>query len=186
MNQPNNKRHQDTAKRIQDAMLTLLEEKDFSHITVQDVCKISGINRSTFYRHYLDIPDLMEKLEKSIQSGIIEQWGNAAKDNTSEFISQAAICRLLSYIQEHKNFYLAYLRDYPNRGHREELNNVFDSYLLPLFENYGIVDRGHMLYYYRYTAAGCRAVISCWLEEGTPETPEEIAGILYAMLKAPQ
>lgn len=186
MNQPNNKRHQDTAKRIQDAMLALLEEKNSDRITVQDVCNASGINRSTFYRHYMDIPDLMAKLEKSIQSGIIERWGAVPDKNSTELITQKALGRLLSYIREHREFYLAYLGDYPSRSHTEEMQHLFDSYLRPLFENYGIENQSHMIYYSRYTAAGCLSVISSWLEKDEPESPEEIAGILYAMLKAPK
>ena len=184
MNQPNNKRHQDTVKRIQDAMLALLDEKDFERITVQDVCTHAEINRSTFYRHYLDIYDLMEKLERKIQSGIVQQW--TAEKDSNELITQAALQRLLTYILEHRTFYRAYLREYPSRNHREEMQKIFDGYLQPLFETYGVVGRNHMQYYYHFASAGFLTVIAQWLEQDTPESPEEIAGILYAMLRVPK
>ena len=184
MNQPNNRRHQDTVKRIQEAMLTLLDEKDFEHITVQDVCIGAEINRSTFYRHYVDIYDLMGKLEKQIQSGIVQQW--TAEKDSDELITQAALQRLLTYILEHRTFYRAYLREYPSRNHRGEMQGIFDGYLQPLFENYGVLSRNHMQYYYRFTAAGFLSVIAQWLEQDTPESPEEIARILYAMLRVPK
>lgn len=38
MNTVNNQRHQDTVRRILDAMLALLEEKAFERITVTDIC----------------------------------------------------------------------------------------------------------------------------------------------------
>ena len=34
------------------ALIELLEEKEFSQITVVDVCKKANVNRSTFYSHY--------------------------------------------------------------------------------------------------------------------------------------
>lgn len=184
MNQPNNRRHQDTVKRIQEAMLTLLDEKEFERITVQDVCTLAEINRSTFYRHYVDIYDLMGKLEKQIQSGIVQQW--AAEKGSEEPVTQAALQRLLTYILAHRTFYRAYLREYPSRNHREEMQRIFDGYLQPLFENYGVVSRNRMQYYYRFAAAGFLSVIAQWLNQEMPESPEEIARILYAMLRVPR
>lgn len=181
MNQPNNRLHQDTEKKIQDALLSLLEQKEAGDITVREVCHTANINRSTFYRHYIDISDLMDKLERQIQSGIVRQW--TAEENTDEPITQTTLCHLLTYILEQRTFYRAYLREYPSRNHREEMQQIFDGYLQPLFEEHGIVSRKHMEYYYRFSAAGFLSVLSHWLEQEQPEPPEEIAGILYAMLR---
>lgn len=40
------------ARRMDAAMLQLLEEKPFNAIIVTDVCKAAGAHRSTFYSHY--------------------------------------------------------------------------------------------------------------------------------------
>lgn len=47
---------------IEGAMLLLLQEKDFSKITIQDICREALVSRSTFYAHYLDKYDLLEKI----------------------------------------------------------------------------------------------------------------------------
>lgn len=41
-----------TARRMDEALLSLLEEKDFAYITVREICARAGVNRSTFYLHY--------------------------------------------------------------------------------------------------------------------------------------
>ena len=51
-----------TQKAIRTAFLTLLEERPLSEITVKLIVESCGINRKTFYNHYRDIPDLMEKI----------------------------------------------------------------------------------------------------------------------------
>lgn len=38
-----------TAKKMDIAFLELLEQKDFEYITVKEICKRAGVNRSTFY-----------------------------------------------------------------------------------------------------------------------------------------
>lgn len=48
---------------IRDTFLDLLKEKPIHKITIKEICEIAEINRGTFYKHYEDIYDLMQKLE---------------------------------------------------------------------------------------------------------------------------
>ena len=48
-----------TAARMDEAFLELLEKKDFAYITVKEICKKAGVNRSTFYLHYETVNDLL-------------------------------------------------------------------------------------------------------------------------------
>lgn len=51
-----------TERDIQQALLKLLESKTFRQITVADICQLSLTSRSTFYAHYLDKYDLLDKM----------------------------------------------------------------------------------------------------------------------------
>lgn len=53
-----------TKKIIKDTLIDLLNKKDIKKITVSEICKIADINRATFYRYYLDIYDLLDKIEE--------------------------------------------------------------------------------------------------------------------------
>lgn len=53
-----------TRKAIKEAFLTLIQTKEYERITVQDIAKEAMINRNTFYLHYIDKVDLMEKLSQ--------------------------------------------------------------------------------------------------------------------------
>ncbi|AKG72857.1 TetR/AcrR family transcriptional regulator [Salinicoccus halodurans] len=50
-----------TRKLIMDAFISLSEEKEFKNITVKDITEKALINRATFYYHFEDIYDLLEK-----------------------------------------------------------------------------------------------------------------------------
>ncbi len=41
----------------------LLKEKPINKITVKEICDLSELNRATFYKHYLDVYDLLDKIE---------------------------------------------------------------------------------------------------------------------------
>lgn len=43
-----------TRSLLHDALLAMLEEKDFDHITVGDIATRAGVNRTTFYDHFED------------------------------------------------------------------------------------------------------------------------------------
>ena len=46
-----------TAKNMDKALISLLEEKSFEYITVSEICKRAEVNRSTFYLHYENTVD---------------------------------------------------------------------------------------------------------------------------------
>ncbi|NLV98905.1 MAG: hypothetical protein GX034_03820 [Clostridiaceae bacterium] len=49
-----------TKIKLTDALLCLINEEDreFDEITVRDISRVSGLSRTTFYNHFLDIYDL--------------------------------------------------------------------------------------------------------------------------------
>ena len=51
-----------TRRMLQDALATLLAEKDFDKISIQDIAEASTLNRATFYDHYPDKSALLECL----------------------------------------------------------------------------------------------------------------------------
>ena len=55
-----------TRQSIKETFLELLKQKNFTKITVTEICKISEINRGTFYLHYYDIHDVLEDILNDI------------------------------------------------------------------------------------------------------------------------
>ncbi|GEB32041.1 MULTISPECIES: TetR/AcrR family transcriptional regulator [Brevibacillus] len=77
-----------TKKSMARALVSLLQEKDFSQITIKDICTRSLSSQSTFYSHYTDKYDLLEKMVKHqadffqkemAQRFVSIQHGNMAK-----------------------------------------------------------------------------------------------------------
>jgi len=46
---------------MDEALICLLEKKDFEYITIKEICQEAGVNRSTFYLHYENTRDLLEE-----------------------------------------------------------------------------------------------------------------------------
>ena len=45
-------KYYNTALLMDEALLLLLEKKDYDYITIKEICEKAGVNRSTFYLHY--------------------------------------------------------------------------------------------------------------------------------------
>ena len=56
------KRIAKTKKNLKNAMITMLGEKDFEHITITELCRAAEISRITFYSHYSDKYALLDEI----------------------------------------------------------------------------------------------------------------------------
>lgn len=66
---------------IIDSFWELLEEKPYNKITVKNITDRCQVNRNTFYYHFRDIPDLLERIIKREADEIIanyQQFENAS------------------------------------------------------------------------------------------------------------
>ena len=48
-----------TARCMNEALIHLLETKEYEYITIKEICEKAGVNRSTFYLHYVSMNDLL-------------------------------------------------------------------------------------------------------------------------------
>lgn len=55
-----------TRQLLHNAFLELLAEKPVQKVSVVELCQRAGVNRGTFYLHYHDVYDLMERMEAEV------------------------------------------------------------------------------------------------------------------------
>lgn len=168
MNTPNNKRRRESRERIERAFMELLEKSELNKISVTDICKLSAVNRTTFYANYLDIYDLAEavqtRLEGEVLSLYVEEQENRRPSH--DFL------KLFCHIKENPGIYKTYFMlnadgklRFTSYDHNEALNRFEAKY----------ID-----YHIEFFAAGLNAIIKKWLENDCRESPEEIYSILKA------
>ena len=62
---------QNTKKMLVETLLSLLEKKPLSKITVSEIVNLCDINRKTFYYHFTDVYDLLEwHLDAELQKAL--------------------------------------------------------------------------------------------------------------------
>lgn len=75
-NRKPDRRTKKTEAAIKGAVLSLIAEKDANKITIQDIADKADINRATFYLHYYDVYDALDKIENESIAKINELISN--------------------------------------------------------------------------------------------------------------
>ena len=73
-------KYYNTACLMDEALILLLEKKEYSFITVKEICEKAGVNRSTFYLHYETIDDLLSECIEYVGSKIQKKYSNKIID----------------------------------------------------------------------------------------------------------
>lgn len=97
-----------TRKLLQKALIELTIEKGFADVTVRDISERAMVNRSTFYRHYLDKYDLLSQYIEELSELIDAQdeevsWADMPDQPPDQ--PPAGLVRILKHIQANADFY---------------------------------------------------------------------------------
>ena len=101
-----------TEKQIEDSLLQLMKEQTFETISIRQLIDLAEVNRSTFYRHYLDKYDLLEKIEDRLL-GDLQTYYQKSLESACLFKLEKDF-KVEDYIHEKQNlfhFFEPYLED---------------------------------------------------------------------------
>lgn len=166
MNTPNNKRKKASQEKIEKTFLQLLQTKELSNISVTDICKISKLNRTTFYANYMDIYDLADKIREKLENNITLIY----QDEINNQYNSHNFLKLFRHIKDNQLFYKTYFK----LGFDNECKFFrYDTNLSKEYFNDQFVD-----YHIEFFKSGLNSVIKLWLKNDCKESPEEINSII--------
>lgn len=165
MNTKNNRRKQASVERIQQAFMLFLREKELSQISVSDLCKEAGINRSTFYANYADIYDLANKLCQELENEVAHLLvlESGWQQSRQEFL------KLFRHIRENQHLYTVFFK----LGYESRERTWYGAQDLQ-----GMPDQDVIHYHVAFFANGFNAIVKLWLRGGCKETPEQMCQVL--------
>ncbi|MCM3626634.1 TetR/AcrR family transcriptional regulator C-terminal domain-containing protein [Paenibacillus glycanilyticus] len=170
-----------TRQLLRDAFVELLEEMDIEKISVNKLAERATINRVTFYLHYKDIPDMLEKMADDMISDIhLVLDRSAIKSESPEVINTTMLVKLLEHIADHSKFYKVILAS--------QRTTIFTERLLRMLTGLiseGIDQRGSHSYVAKaniqkdiaiwYSSAALIGTIVSWLRADLPYSPVFLA-----------
>ena len=176
-----------TKKLIKEAFSELLEEKSLNNISIIDLTARADINRGTFYLHYKDKYDLLERIENEIIEALHEQTKNVSYLDllNANFINMPApfMINIFKYFKENSTFIKTILGPKGDPLFHNKLKKLIEANLfMKIIKS---INQDTILipekYFLNYVISAHIGVIQHWLESGMKESPEEMALILSKM-----
>ena len=166
MNTKNNKRKRESIEKIEKSFINMLQSRGINQISVTDICKETGLNRSTFYANFIDIYDLADKLKEKLEAEFSNQFSKKEQQNS---------LTMFKHIYDNQLFYKTYFK----LGYDEKHSAyIYDT---EMAEKY--LEDENIKYHIEFFKSGLNAIIKMWLAGGCKETPEEMDKILKAEYK---
>lgn len=176
-----------TAAKMDEALIFLLEKKDLEYITVKEICEKAGVNRSTFYLHYETISDLVNEALDNINQRFISYFSQSENDIIRKiksrepqdliFISRDYLLPYLQFIKDNKKVYRAAFRNPGCMQAHIRYGNLKKNIIEPVLEKFN-VPAPYQHYYTAYYIEGIMAIIKEWLNQDCSEDIETIAHVI--------
>lgn len=181
-----------TALRMDEALLALLEEKNLEYITVKEICHRAGVNRSTFYLHYETIADLVDEALEMInqrfrsyfpqqEEEILGNMGNRERENLV-LVTREYLLPYLRFIRDNKKVYRAAFRNPSSMQAHTRYGELKQQILGPILERFEI-PAAQRPYYMAYYVEGIIAIVKEWLRQDCADEVEMIADIIESCVR---
>ena len=154
-----------TKKAIRDSFIKLLNERPLKQISVRDIVDDCGINRNTFYYHFLDIPTLMETIVRDDADQLIAQF---PKISSIEECLNAIVSFSLKNKRSVLHIYRSINRDIYEQYQWRICEYAANCYLDEALSGRQIsdTDRYCIVLYFKCVSFG---LVSDWLDQGMQE-----------------
>ena len=161
---------------IRRAFMELLRKKPIQSISIKELCEAAGINRGTFYSHYTDIFDLMEKIETEMMEDFQKALKPLLDLDARELTSLKITTEIFKCLKENADICTVTLGPYGDKSFASRLINIgrekcMESYL----KHFTGATPKQVEYYYAFVSAGCIGLLEKWMAEGMITSAEEIA-----------
>jgi AcrR family transcriptional regulator len=166
---------------LRTALIELIGEKEFDAITVSEIIQRAGINRSTFYKHYLDKWDLLANCVAEtvglLQRHVLSLEDPSVDSATTDAVPDVVVW-VFEHIAEHTVFYRLMVGRHPLNLIAAELEQQVEQFIIQHAERFFPNGSAELLptpLRCRIYAASFVGAVRWWLEHGQQYTPRQMA-----------
>ncbi len=170
-----------TREAILEAFIGLMAEKDFEHITMNDIADRADINRGTIYLHYMDKFDLLDQCIETHLSQLFESC--LVGDDTAQSPSKDSLLRTFDYLEQHAFLYTTLLVNKGIPTFRNRLMAVLLQGLGEYIEMSGINQDMNKEVMAQFLASATVGVLEWWMTHSMPCPVTDIVDQLWSLLE---
>lgn len=176
-----------TAVKMNTALISLLEKKEFAYITISEICRVAGVNRSTFYLHYETMGDLLEETTRylledfrscfSIDEQAISMRFQDEELSKLNFITDEYLHPYLRYMRNHRRVFVITLSNAAQFEVEKIYQRLYKYVFDPILERFHYPE-AYRPYVMRFYLNGVNAIVTEWLKTDCRLSVEEISAVI--------
>ena len=171
-----------TAELMNQALLSLLEKKDIEFITVTEISKKAGVNRSTFYLHYDSVYELLEEtienLNKKFLSSFEGQIPATIQSKQDAFLLTDSVLRsYLAFVKQNKSALKLINRKPQLFQSKKAYQFMYDKIFYPAVSQF-LTGENERVYNLEFFTGGVSAIVHKWLALNCVTDIEEVITII--------
>ena len=176
-----------TAIRMDEALIALLEKKDFEYITIKEICDAAGVNRSTFYLHYENSSDLLKEttrymIDKHLAYYEIDKKRISLNFETCKreellFITDEYLVPYLTFIKDNQRLFKVSIQHFNSLNMDKVYGRMFEHIFNPILECFHVPENERS-YVMKFYLTGVYAIVMDWLDKNCFDDIKTITRII--------
>ena len=183
----NESKYFNTATKMDEALITLLEKKDFEYITIKEICDTAEVNRSTFYLHYENTSDLLKEttryiIDKHLAYYEIDQKRISLQFETCKreellFITDEYLVPYLKFIKDNQRLFKVSIKQFNSFNMNEVYGRMFEHIFNPILERFRVLEK-ERAYVMKFYLTGVFAIVMEWLDKNCSDDMKTVIKVI--------
>jgi AcrR family transcriptional regulator len=177
-----------TRRLLHEALRSLILQKGYDHVTVQDVIDRADVGRATFYAHFRDKDDLLMSGFDEMRKSLRQHLGMSPqpqKEPSGEGLGFARA--LFDHAQGHRREYRAHVGSRSGgtilESVHEELTSLVRAHLNEAVARRRVKPAVPVEIVTRYVVSALLALLTWWLDNDLPYTAEQMAQMVERLTR---
>lgn len=186
-----------TKRKLKVGLLSLLKERPATEITVKELCELVDINRGTFYYHYTDIYDMIDKIEEEFFeefNEIIDVITTKGIKATSKAIDKGGesgqlidpsviIEKVFEFFDENAELSSVLIGPYGDISFLQRLKELVDEKISDVWVDAGShMDEIEYELFNSFIINGYIGLLQTWLKTGRKQSPKYMANFVAKII----
>ncbi|MBP1567632.1 MAG: TetR family transcriptional regulator C-terminal domain-containing protein [Oscillospiraceae bacterium] len=182
---PRDRRVRKTEEQLVKGLTKLMKTKSIKNITVRELADEVDINRSTFYLHYKDIFDMVEKIENELAANLISTLDELNNNHITQNILLDFLSDTFETIYLNAELCAVLLSSNGDISFQKKLRDIIDTKTLEIVNTYlaGKATKDETVLITSFIINGILGIISTWLQNISIGTPEKMAATACSLIE---
>jgi AcrR family transcriptional regulator len=158
---------------LRKALMSLIREKGFDAITVQEILDRADVGRSTLYAHTTGKVDLLRKSVRQLRSELLAQ--TLAKEKSGTSFRPLAYSRfMIDHLDANRDLYYNVVHTRGGEVVLKEIRNLVADFAREDLVAYGVAPGITCEFAVQYLSGAFMAAVTWWLDRRPPVTAAEL------------